>query len=128
MTTRKNYSREPRLKTCPLCSTPCGVAKQVCDNCGYAFVVGKGDLSMVQAQRAALISLASAARAAIIHVQKEKAEYGESLNSFPGHAHTEAGRWDKDGSICQECLDWQKLILATERVYVPKPKKRGKKK
>lgn len=121
---RKNYSREPRVKSCPECGLACGVAKHICEQCGFEYIVAGGMRSSTEMQRAALISLATAARAVIIHVQREKARYGESLNSYPGHAHNEPGRWDKDGSICRECLDWQKLILATERVHIPRKPKR----
>lgn len=116
-----NRTNIVRIKTCPDCGLACGVAKHVCDGCGYAYVKANGAIaSPTELQRAMLIRLQEAARAVIIHVQREKARYGESLNSFPGHAHNEPGRWDTDGSICRECLDWQKLIIAVERVRVPR--------
>ena len=116
-----NRANIVRIKKCPDCGFACGVAKHVCDGCGYAYVKANGDVaSPAELQRAMLIRLQEAARTAIIHVQREKARDGESLSSFPGHSHNEPGRWDDDGSICRECLDWQKLIIAVERVRVPR--------
>lgn len=116
-----NRTNIVRIKTCPDCGLACGVAKHVCEGCGYAYVKANGEIaSPAELQRAMLIRLHDAARAVIIHVQREKARYGESLNSYPGHAHSEPGRWDTDGSICRECLDWQKLIIAVERSRVPR--------
>lgn len=116
-----NRANIVRIKKCPGCGLACGVAKHVCEGCGHAYAKASGEVaSPAEQQRAMLIRLQSAARTVIIHVQRERARDGDSLNGFPGHSHREPGRWDSDGSICRECLDWQKLMIAVERVRVPR--------
>jgi len=32
------------------------------------------------------------------------------VGAHPGHCHVKPGHWDRDGSVCQECADWARMM------------------
>lgn len=114
---RKNYSRARRLKNCPECGLEAGVAKHICDGCGHEFQLAPGRTSVtIEKQRALLFELALATTRVINLVRAEQREDGDREGAYPGHSHNKPGRWDSDGSVCMHCFEWQKMMLAAEKV------------
>ncbi len=44
-----------------------------------------------------------------VHDYFEAAMSGRPHPGAPGHSHDVAGRWDKDGSVCEWCAIWNRV-------------------
>lgn len=47
---------------------------------------------------------------AILELNKQARDEEDAPTGNPQHRHSRAGRWDRDGSVCQSCKAWNRAL------------------
>lgn len=70
-----------------------------------------GVAAATEAAVGSLVALQMLVKRIVKHAERDQ---DSERHGHPGHCHNVRNRWDADGSVCQECIDWD-LLRAVAR-------------